>query len=231
MLRRAKARAGRRLSSLLRTADADKGAHELTYWRERAAIEGTLGNDHYAPLYTEMFGLTRDFYRGKKVLDIGCGPRGSLVWAGEAAERVGLDPLADVYREFGTDAHAMTYVPAPAEKIPYADGYFDVVTSLNSLDHVDDPAQTIKEIARVLRTGGAFLLEVEVGHHPTPTEPISLWFDVLDDLAPHFELIAEQRYEMPPGAHLVHDAYRRGGPYDMSRDRHPGVLVAQLRRR
>jgi len=224
-------RAGKKVRSLMRGADADKGAHELAYWRQRAAIEVTLGNEHYAPLYTDMFGLTREFYRGKKVLDIGCGPRGSLEWAGEAVERVGLDPLADAYREFGIDKHSMTYVTATAEKIPYADGYFDVVTSLNSLDHVDDPTQAIEEIARVLRRGGTFLLEVEVGHQPTPTEPISLWFDVLDELAAHFEVVSEQRYEMPPGAHLVHDAYRKGGGFDMSRGRHPGVLVAQLRRR
>jgi SAM-dependent methyltransferase len=224
-------RARTKLRSLLRASDADKGAHELSYWRQRAAVEGTLGNEHYEPLYTEMFGLTRDFYRDKRVLDIGCGPRGSLEWATETKERVGLDPLADAYREFGVEAHAMTYVAAPAEKIPYTDGYFDVVTSLNSLDHVDDPGRAIKEVARVLRSAGAFLLEVEVGHHPTPTEPISLWFDVLDDLAPDFELISEQRYEMPAGAHLVHDAYRTGGPFDMSSGRHPGVLVAQLRRR
>jgi ubiquinone/menaquinone biosynthesis C-methylase UbiE len=178
-----------------------------------------------------MFGLTREFYRGKRVLDIGCGPRGSLEWAGEAAERVGLDPLADAYREFGIEQHAMQYAAAPAEHIPYVDGYFDIVTSLNSLDHVDDPKAAIREIARVLKAGGAFLLEVEVGHFPTPTEPISLWFDIFDDLAPYFDVVSDNRYEMPPGEHLVHDAYRKGGAFDMSKDRHAGVLVTQLRRK
>jgi SAM-dependent methyltransferase len=220
-----------KVRSLLRTDDGEKGEHELAYWRQRASIEGTLGNEHYAPLYTDMFGLTREFFRGKRVLDIGCGPRGSLEWAAEAAERVGLDPLADAYREFGIDRHAMTYVAAPAEKIPYADDYFDIVTSLNSLDHVDDPKAVIGEIARVLKPSGAFLLEVEVGHFPTPTEPISLWFDIFDDLAPYFDVVSDDRYEMPPNEHLVHSAYLDGGPFDLSKGRHAGVLVTQLRRK
>ena len=32
-------------------------------------------------VYTVVFGLTRDDFAGKAVLDVGCGPRGSLEWA------------------------------------------------------------------------------------------------------------------------------------------------------
>jgi ubiquinone/menaquinone biosynthesis C-methylase UbiE len=34
--------------------------------------------------------------------------------------------------------HGMTYVAARSEEIPFPEGYFDVVSSFNSLDHVDD---------------------------------------------------------------------------------------------
>src|ERR1700750_1603884 len=84
-----------------------KGEHELAYWRERTGIEGTLRNAHYETLYTDMFRVDRDFYRGKRVLDIGCGPRGSLEWAIEAQERVGLDPLVEQYKDLGIHRHAM----------------------------------------------------------------------------------------------------------------------------
>jgi SAM-dependent methyltransferase len=208
-----------------------KGREELAYWRSRAEVEGTLNNNHFEALYTEMFGLARQFYDGKRVLDIGCGPRGSLEWATKAAERVGLDPLVDQYRTLGIDRHGMRYVSASAESIPFPNGYFDVVTSLNSLDHVDDPRTAMREIARVVRPTGTFLLEVEVGHSPTPTEPISLWFDILDDLAPYFTVVFERRYEMPPGRQDVHAAYQSGTPFDMSGGRHAGVLVAQLHRK
>lgn len=210
----------------------DKGWHELNYWQGRQQAEGTLKNSHYLPLYTTMFQVDRSFYASRRVLDIGCGPRGSLEWATETAERVGLDPLVEQYRTLGIARHAMTYVAAPAEHIPFGDGHFDIVTSLNSLDHVDDPKAAMVEIARVLKPGGSFLLEVEIGHDPTPMEPISFWFDILDDLASNFQVLDERRYEMPAdGSHLVHDAWLCGGSFDMSQARHAGVLVAHLERR
>src|SRR5687767_10314946 len=51
-------------------------------WKEKEAQEsGRLLNTHYEPFYTTVFGLTHADYAGKAVLDIGCGPRGSLEWA------------------------------------------------------------------------------------------------------------------------------------------------------
>ena len=140
-------------------------------------------------LFTGLVGLEAG-YRGKAVLDIGCGPRGSLEWADEASRRVGLDPLADDYRELGTDAHAMKYVAAGSEAMPFADGEFDVVTSINSLDHVDDLERTASEIKRVTRPGGHLVLAVEVGHDPTWTEPQSLSWDVCDVFAAAFEVVS-----------------------------------------
>jgi 2-polyprenyl-3-methyl-5-hydroxy-6-metoxy-1,4-benzoquinol methylase len=72
---------------------------ELRYWRQRATT--LTNNEHYAYFFTEHFGIDREFYAGKRILDIGCGPRGSLEWADEAAERVGADPLADEYLKLG----------------------------------------------------------------------------------------------------------------------------------
>jgi len=156
---------------------------EMAYWSQRVAIEGVLGNAHYAHVFTAQFGLEPSFFAGKRVLDVGCGPRGSLEWCDGAAQRVGLDPLADRYRELGIDAHAMTYVHAPAERMPFADGAFDVVATLNSLDHVDDVGQALDEITRVAAPGATWLLTVEVGHEPTATEPHSLGWDVAERAA------------------------------------------------
>ena len=72
----------------------------------------------------------------------------------------------------------MEYVAAGSEEIPFDDATFDVVTSLNSLDHVDDLELTIAEIKRVTAPGGHFVLAVEVGHRATLTEPQALSWDV-----------------------------------------------------
>ena len=86
--------------------DADlKAREELSYWQGRHSHEGTLANDHFERYYTTHFGLHRDYYRGKRVLDIGCGPRGILDWADLAAERIGLEHLAESYRALGTSVH------------------------------------------------------------------------------------------------------------------------------
>ena len=157
---------------------------ELEYWSERKDSEGRLANHWFEHFYTTHFGLSLADYTGKRVLDIGCGPRGSLEWATTARERVGLDPLADDYARLGAAEHSMDYVAAGAESIPFPDGYFDIVCSFNSLDHVDDLDCAIGEIKRVVRIGGLVLLLTDVHEEPTPQEPICFGWDVVDVLGP-----------------------------------------------
>lgn len=169
-----------------------KEYHELRYWkgvtapiaRDREKLEHERA--HYEYFFTTFFGLRTEDYAGKAVLDIGCGPCGSLEWAKDARERVGIDPLADKYRKLARDNQAMTYCSAPSEAIPFADGQFDVVTTFNSLDHVDDVDATIREIKRVTAPTGRILLIVEIGHAPTPTEPHYLDEGVVAKFAPEF---------------------------------------------
>jgi SAM-dependent methyltransferase len=218
-----------RLYRRLRHADRKKRESELAYWREQRDTEGELGNAHYRMLFTGLFGLEASFYRGKAVLDIGCGPRGSLEWADEASRRVGLDPLADEYRMFGTAAHAMEYVAASSEAMPFADGEFDIVTSINSLDHVDDLERTAAEIKRVTRPGGHLVLAVEVGHDPTWTEPQSLSWDACDVFAPEFEVVSIEKYERDGG--LFDGAWRRERFDHTDASPRTGVLLAVLQER
>ena len=109
---------------------------EYGYWKVKKLQERIFTNDHYEFLYTEVFGMDTDFYRNKKILDIGCGPRGSLEWADNAGLRVGLDPLVTKYVKLGIGIHAMDYVQGFSEDIPFPGNYFDVVSSFNSLARV-----------------------------------------------------------------------------------------------
>ena len=43
---------------------------------------------------------------------------------------------------------------ARAEELPFADGEFDALTFTYLLRYVDDPAATLRELARVVRPGG-----------------------------------------------------------------------------
>lgn len=207
-----------------------KERHELSFWRKKFQEEdGQLRNSWYESWYTNFFGLEREFYRDRRIVDIGCGPRGSLEWADMVAERVGLDSLAAEYREFGTDRHKMRYADAGAESIPFPDAYFDVASSFNSLDHVQNLDRAVAEIKRIVKPGGLFLLITEVNHEPTPTEPQSFSFDVVDRFAPEFASISVRKFEMYK---TVYKSAKEGRPYDESDGRRrDAVLCAKFERR
>lgn len=204
-----------------------KHSAELAYWRERRSEEGILENYWYRGGFTTAFGIEESFYLGKRMLDIGCGPRGSLEWATMASERVGIDPLAKKYERLNGGVHGMTYVATRSENIPFPEGHFDVVSSFNSLDHVDDLDATIREITRVTAQGGTFLLMTTVNHSPTRTEPQSFSWDVLPRFT-GFEVIEERRLES--GSGIYSDALENV-TYDETIPPHSGTLVARLLRR
>jgi 2-polyprenyl-6-hydroxyphenyl methylase / 3-demethylubiquinone-9 3-methyltransferase len=99
-----------------------------------------------------------------KVLDVGCG--GGLLseeFARLGCQVTGIDPSE---RSLGTARrHALlsnlqiSYQRGTGEQIPFANASFDVVVCCDVLEHVNDVAQVVHEIARVLRPGGIFFYE------------------------------------------------------------------------
>jgi ubiquinone/menaquinone biosynthesis C-methylase UbiE len=207
-----------------------KSNAELAYWRTRKDSEGVLANSWYERAFTEPFGITKAFFDGKRVLDIGCGPRGSLEWADNASERVGLDPLAESYRELGSDRHKMRYISAPCEAIPADDGSFDIVCTLNSIDHVDNLDVSIAEIKRVVRIGGIVLLMTDLHEEPTPAEPVVFSWDVIEKFGPECLAVFSRHLEKiePKNGHSSVFAQVH---YDHSNPKKRyGILVAMLQR-
>lgn len=206
-----------------------KRTAEMDHWRgffDRA--DGRPSNDYFEVLFQRPFGLTSDFYEGKCLLDVGCGPAGSLEWATMAAERVGLDPLVGEYRSLGIDQQRMRYVEASSEEMPFSGESFDVVSTLNSLDHVEDVERTIAEMIRVLKRGGSLLLLVEVNHPPTVTEPASLPWELPSWFGPSMHTVLERRYESS-GPDWFYGTVFADQHWDDSRaDARPGILVARL---
>jgi 2-polyprenyl-3-methyl-5-hydroxy-6-metoxy-1,4-benzoquinol methylase len=88
------------------------------------------------------------------LLDVGCG-EGVLVhkWAQRypQARVVGIDLEApDIQAGWAQhQAPNLEYRVNKAERLPFADGEFEVATAIEVLEHVPDPAHTVAEMARV----------------------------------------------------------------------------------
>src|SRR5262245_52590944 len=77
-----------------------------------------------------------------RLLDAGCGEKPyAALFAPYISEHVGLDNAA----------HADADIVGPIEAIPAEDASFDLVTCIQVLEHVDDPAQAVRELHRVTR--------------------------------------------------------------------------------
>jgi SAM-dependent methyltransferase len=99
-----------------------------------------------------------------RVLEVGSGAHG-LIFFFEGGERVGVDPLADHYRElFPVWQRRVRTIAAFGEKLPFDDSSFDVVLSDNVVDHAENPRRIVEEIARVLAPGGLCYFTVSVHH-------------------------------------------------------------------
>jgi len=207
-----------------------KRLYELGYWRWRFFRERGLSS-FTSGIYTDVLRIDRSFYSGKRIIDIGCGPRGSLEWLEDASLRVGIDPLMPDYLKFGIKTHSARYVAATAENLPFAADSFDVVTSINSLDHVDDLNKTLDEIARVLTVDGRFIFLVEVHPEPTLSEPITIPWDLTSRLSNKFRIISEFHFEEAEHRPGSVAAARSAIPFDHNNHEcRSGTLLAALER-
>lgn len=140
-----------------------------------------------------------DFFAGRVVLDVGPGPLG-FPDACPARVSIGIDPLAERYREAGlllADSRAI-YLACGIEAVPLVGASVDVVVARNSIDHVDDPEAALAEITRLLRPDGTLIVNVDLGHAPTVTEPHTLSRERLLAGLTAFEVVRERTL---PGAH------------------------------
>jgi SAM-dependent methyltransferase len=93
------------------------------------------------------------------LLDIGAG-RGELLHAAveQGWKVVGIEPsttFANHVRQSGIEVRQ-----EPVEQCRFASSSFDVVILAAVLEHLYNPDETIREIARILRPGGALFLDV-----------------------------------------------------------------------
>lgn len=135
----------------------------------------TWHKKHQEVKYLKDLNLEKDIFKGKRVLDVGSGPMPSATCF-EGADLYCIDPLLDKYISVGFPIHLygdVKFIQGYSENIPVTDGFFDVVLSVNALDHVDDFEKTATDIKRVLKKDGLVIFHIHC-HEPTQNEPLEL---------------------------------------------------------
>ena len=95
------------------------------------------------------------------LLDVGCGTGWLLNRLARVhpAEYHGLD-VSENMLAVAEEKHipGAVFVQGVADQLPYADDFFDVVTCIQSFHHYPDPDRAMREVLRVLKPGGLYLL-------------------------------------------------------------------------
>jgi len=146
-----------------------------------------------------------------RILDIGTGEgqvARRLIAAG-AGPVIGVDPTVAQLRVAVARGGGVRYARAAAEQLPVATASIDGVVACLVFEHLPDHGVPLREVARVLRPGGRFVLLL---NHPLLQTPGSGWID----------------------DQILEEQYWRVGPYlvdDVSMEElEPGVLLPFVHR-
>lgn len=120
------------------------GIPEENYWFQRHVI---------------AYDFVARFVRGARVLDAGCGEGyGTDRLTSVAAETTGVDLEEPVIRRAAARYPRARFDAANLVSLPYPDGAFDAVVSLQVIEHLHAPQEFLAECARVLAPAGVLVI-------------------------------------------------------------------------
>jgi SAM-dependent methyltransferase len=130
----------------------------------------------------------RHIARGARILEIGPGPANSTT---EYLASLGRVDGVDISPELYGNRYLSTAAVYDGNTVPFETGAFDACVSNYVLEHIDDPPQHFREVARVLKTGGAYCFRspnlwhyVTLGSKCLPYAVHMRWSNVMRRLGP-----------------------------------------------
>lgn len=128
------------------------------------------------PLFVQCLGLARC----GRILEVGCGAGVALPVLHRLAATellAGLDVNATALAAAARDTRglrpAVTLIQSDVRSIPVRAEFFDAVVDFGTCYHVSRGADAVREIARVLKTGGVFATETKLSQflsHPVRSQ-------------------------------------------------------------
>jgi SAM-dependent methyltransferase len=130
----------------------------------------------YAPWMPRL--MEFDKFRGRRLLEIGCGMGSDLLqFARGGARCIGIDltprSVEITRHRFRLYGAGGSFMISDGERLPFRSESFDVVYSNGVLHHTPDTAGAIREVHRVLRPGG--VAKVMLYHRNS----LNYWFEIV----------------------------------------------------
>ncbi len=109
----------------------------------------------------EIDAVLAELPKGAKVLDLGCGTGHLSAYVRDKGfEVVGVEPAEAMLENARRNFPDIRFEWGIGSKIPFSDGAFDLVFAIEVLRYLDqtEVEKTYREVSRVLRPGGVFLV-------------------------------------------------------------------------
>lgn len=125
------------------------------------------GYDHFLQRARAIFSFAKQNVKAggpKTYLDIGCN-KGFLLAAGveEKCDVHGVElvtelirPFCNTYPQFKTQVYSDKFQDVAKR---FADRYFDLITAIDVVEHFEDPLSDLREVYRILKDDGAFIIQ------------------------------------------------------------------------
>ncbi len=116
-----------------------------------------LHKDLGKPFFKEVIDF--ESYKGKKILEVGCGIGIDSIQFARAGNDLTLldltiESVSIARSRLESEGFSANYVSGDSENLPFADNQFDVVYSYGVIHHSPDTTRSVSEIFRVLKPGG-----------------------------------------------------------------------------
>ena len=121
--------------------------------------------------------------KGETALDIGCGAGVdtfvAAIMVGPEGRVIGIDLISEMLNRARTNLEKtsfknVTFQEGSAEELPFLDRIFDVVISNGVFNLITDKAKALKEVFRVMKSSGRFLLADQILTGDMPADSKSM---------------------------------------------------------